>query len=127
MRGVEGVKKSIHQIWLAKGLGLGLLYWGFKGVQREILSEESSNLQIGLVGFYQDNAPVHNSILVKDYLTKMSIKAVPQPLYSLELAPCDFWLFPKLWGCRYDTIDEMKEAVTKVTHTITQEDLHGAF
>ena len=29
MRGVGGVRKSIHQSWLAKGLGLGLLCWGF--------------------------------------------------------------------------------------------------
>ena len=40
MRGVGGVRKSIHQSWLAKGLGLGLLCWGFKGVQEEIPSEE---------------------------------------------------------------------------------------
>ena len=38
MRGVGGVRKSIHQSWLAKGLGLGLLCWGFKGVQEEIPS-----------------------------------------------------------------------------------------
>ena len=31
MRGVGGVRKSIHHSWLAKGLGLGLLCWGFKG------------------------------------------------------------------------------------------------
>ena len=37
MRGVGGVRKSVHQSWLAKGLGLGLLCWGFKGVQEEIL------------------------------------------------------------------------------------------
>ena len=36
MRGVGGVRKSIHQSWLAKGLGLGLVCWGFKGVQEEI-------------------------------------------------------------------------------------------
>ena len=42
MRGVGGVRKSIHQSWLAKGLGLGLLYWGFKGVQEEIPLEEAS-------------------------------------------------------------------------------------
>ena len=36
MRGVGGVSKSIHQSWFAKGLGLGLLCWGFKGVQQEI-------------------------------------------------------------------------------------------
>ena len=69
--------------------------------------------------FHQDNAPVHNSILVTDYLTKMGIKTVPQPPYSPDLAPCDFWLFPKLRGCRYETIEEIKEAVTNVIDTLT--------
>ena len=57
----------------------------------------------------------------------MGIKTVPQPPYSPDLVPCDFCLFPKLRGCRYETIEEMKEAVTKVTETLTQEDFHGAF
>ena len=57
----------------------------------------------------------------------MGIKTVPQPLYSPDLAPCDFCLFPKLRGCRYETIEEMKEAVTKVIDTLTQEDFTGAF
>ena len=96
MRGVGGVRKSIHQNWLAKGLGLGLLCWGFKGVQEEIPWEEAY------------------------------IKTVPQPPYSPDLAPCDFCLFPKLRGCRYETIEEIKEAVTKVIDTPTQEDFHGA-
>ena len=69
--------------------------------------------------FYQDNAPVHNSILVTDYLTKMGIKTVPQPLYNQDLASSDFCLFPKLRGCRYETTEEMKEAVTKVIDTLT--------
>ena len=77
--------------------------------------------------FQQDNAPVYNSILVTDYLTK----TVPQPPYSPDLAPCDFWLFSKLKknlrGCRYETIEELKEAVTKIIDTLTQEDFHGAF
>ena len=51
MRGVGGVRESIDSSWLAKGLGLGLLYWGFKAVQEEIPSEEASTLQIGLVAF----------------------------------------------------------------------------
>ena len=57
----------------------------------------------------------------------MGIKTVPHPPYSPDLAPCDFWLFPKLRGCRYETIEEMKEAVTKVIEMLTQEDFHGAF
>ena len=55
----------------------------------------------------------------------MDIKTVPQPPNSSDLAPCDFWLFPN--SCRYETIEEMKEAVTKVIDTLTQEDFHGAF
>ena len=50
-RGGRGVRKSIHQSWLAKELGLGLLCWGFKGVQEEIPSEEASTLQIRSVAF----------------------------------------------------------------------------
>ena len=57
----------------------------------------------------------------------MGIKTAPPPPYSPDLAPCAFWLFPKLRGCRYETIEEMKEAVTKVIDMFTQEDFHGAF
>ena len=57
----------------------------------------------------------------------MGIKTVPQPPYGPELAPSDFWLFPKFRGCRYGTIEEMKEAVTTVIDTLTQEDFDGAF
>ena len=70
---------------------------------------------------------MHHSILVTDYLTKMGIKTVPQPPYIPDLAPCDFWLFPKLRDCHYETIEEMKEAVMKIIDTLTQEDLSGAF
>ena len=81
--------------------------------------------------FQQDNAPVHNSILVTDYLTKMGIETVPHLPYSPDLASCDFCLFPKLKeklrGCRYETIEELKEAMTKVIDTLTQDDFHGVF
>ena len=77
--------------------------------------------------FQQDNAPVHNSILVTYYLTKMGINTVPQPPYSQDLAPCDFYLFPKLRGYRYEIIEKMKGAVTKVIDTLTREDFDGAF
>ena len=75
--------------------------------------------------FHQDNAPVYNSIFVTDYLTKMGIKTFPQPPNSPNLAHSDFWLFPKLRGCRYETIDEMKKAVMKVIDTLTQKDFYG--
>ena len=61
----------------------------------------------------------------------MGINTVRQPPYSQDLAPCDFWLLPKLKeslrGCRYETIEETKEALTKFIDMLTQEDFHGAF
>ena len=57
----------------------------------------------------------------------MGIKTVPHPTYNPDLAPYDFWLFPKLRGCCYKTIEEMKEAVTKVIDMLTQEDFYGGF
>ena len=55
----------------------------------------------------------------------MGIKTVRHPPYSPDFAPFDFWLFPKPRGCRYETIEEMKEAVRKVIDTLTQEDVMG--
>ena len=69
---------------------------------------------------------MHQSILVTDYLTKMDIKTVRQPPFRPDLAPCDVWLYPKLRSCRYETIEEMREAVTKIIDTLTEEDFHGA-
>ena len=57
----------------------------------------------------------------------MGIKTVPQPPSRPDIAPCDFWLFPKLRGCRYEKSEKMKDAVTKVIDTLTQDDFHWAF
>ena len=57
----------------------------------------------------------------------MGIKIVPLRPYSPDLAPRDFWLFPKLTVCRYKTIEQMKEALTKAIDTLSQEDFHRAF
>ena len=57
----------------------------------------------------------------------MGSNTVRHPPYSPDVAPYDFCLFPKLRGCRYETIEELKGAVTKVIDTLTQEDFHGAF
>ena len=57
----------------------------------------------------------------------MDIKTVPHHPNSPDLAPRDICLFTKLRGCRYETIEEMKESVTNVIDTLTQEDFYGNF
>ena len=57
----------------------------------------------------------------------MGIKTICHSPYSPDVASCDFCLFPNLRRCRYERIEEMKEAVMKVIDTLTQEDFYGAF
>ena len=65
--------------------------------------------------FYQDSAPVHNSILVTDYLTKMGIKTIPHPPFSPDLALYDFRLFSKLIGCCTKSPLQPEEITSKGT------------
>ena len=69
VRGVGGVRKSIHQSWLAKRLGLGLLCWGFKGVQEEIPKEEASTVWKCLETY---NGRSHRGVMVNHYATVTS-------------------------------------------------------
>ena len=127
MSGVGGVRKSIHQSWLDKGLGLGwgLLCWGFKEVQEDILSEEASTRVSGISSRtrHQYTAPS----LSQTIWTWWAGDSSSDTRYSRDLAPCDFWLSPKLIGCSYETIEEMEEVVTKIIDMLTQEDFHWAF
>ena len=95
--------------------------------RKRFLGKRPALYESGQWHFRQDNAHVHNSILVTNYLSRMGIRTVPHSPYSPDLAPSDFCLFPKLRGCPYETIQEMKEALTKAIDTLTQEDFHRDF
>ena len=107
----------IYMHWVPSGQTVNKKY--YVEVLREFRRKMPALFKSAQWHFHQNNAPVHNSILLTDYLTKMGIKSKHCCLW--------FWLFPKLRGCRYETIDEMKAVVTKVIDTLTQEDFYGAF
>lgn len=78
-----------------------------------------------------DNAPAHSSCLVQQFLGKHGIPQVPHPPYSPDLAPCDFWLFPKLKypmkGTRFDSVEEIKQNTTAALKAIPKEDFLECF
>ena len=123
----------IYMHWVPSGQTVNKEFYVevLREFRKRFRREMSALFKSGQWHFQQDNAPVHNSKFVTDYLTKMSIKTAPQPPYSTDFSPCDFWLFSKrkekLRGYRFERIKEMKEAVTKVIDTLTREDFHGAF
>ena len=116
-----GSTGMIYMHWVPTGLTVSKEYYVevLREFRKRFRRKRPALFKSSLWHFHQENAPVHYSILVTD---KMGTKTVSYRPYSPDLAPCDFWLFPKLRGCRYETIEEMKEVVTKVIDTLTQED-----
>ena len=66
---------------------------------------------------FHDNASSHTALVLRDHFAKNSTHIVPQPPYSPDFAPCDFWLFPKFKrpfrGHRFDTIEEIQSESKK--------------
>ena len=74
---------------------------------------------------HHDNAPAHNALGIREFLTKNNIAVPEQPPYSPDLAPCDFFLFPKLKevikGTRFQDSEAIKTAVTRELRAIPEE------
>ena len=84
----------IYMHWVPTGQTVNKEYYieVLREFRKRLRRKRPALFKSGQWHFHQDNTPVHNSILVTDYLNKIGIKTVPQPPYSLDLAPCDFWL-----------------------------------
>ena len=81
----------IYMHWVPTGQTVNKEYYVevLRGFRKRFRRKWPALFKSGQWHLHQDNAPVHNSILVTDYLTKMGIKTVPTP-YSPDLTPCDF-------------------------------------
>ncbi|EZA53809.1 Histone-lysine N-methyltransferase SETMAR, partial [Ooceraea biroi] len=78
-----------------------------------------------------DNALSHKTIAVRQFVGKKGIVMLDRPPYSPDLAPCDYFLFPKLKiavkGTRYNDITDIEAAVTEVLNDISKQDLERSF
>jgi len=96
---------------------------------REAVRQKRPQLWTNQSGMlHHDNAPAHSSFLVHNFLAK---NVVPQTHYSPDLAPADFFLFPKLKytlkGRRFDTFDEIQTNSTKELFAIPKEAFQKVF
>ena len=78
-----------------------------------------------------DNVPCHTSLIVRQFLTRNQVCVLNHLLYSPDLAPCDFSLFPKmklkLKGCFFNDISNIKRATTRVLEAFPQSELEHGF
>lgn len=80
---------------------------------------------------HHDNASAHTSALTLDFLHQNGVQLVPHPPYSPDLAPCDFYLFPKLKKeLREKNFASANEAVMKmndILNDLSKEDFYDCF
>ena len=112
----------IYMHWVPTGQTVNKEYYVevLRESRKRFCQKRPALFKSGQWHFHQDNAPVHNTILVTDYLNKLGIKTIPHPLHSPHFSTCDFGLFPKPRGCRSETVKGLKVTVTKVIDTLTQ-------
>jgi hypothetical protein len=98
-----------------------VLKWLREGMQRKRPDKWKNNNWF----LQHDNAPSHTSLVVRQFLTSKNITVISHPPYSPDLAPCDFFLFPKvkLWlkGHRFDIKEEVHAELQEVIDTLTFE------
>ena len=73
---------------------------------------------------HRDNAPAHTALSVREFLATKQITALEHPAYSPDLAPSDFFLFPKikeiLKGRHFDDTDDIRSNTTAALKVIPQ-------
>ncbi|CAH2087363.1 unnamed protein product [Euphydryas editha] len=80
---------------------------------------------------HHDNAPSHTALILREFFAKNSTNIVPQPPYSPDSAPCDFWLFSKLKrplrGNRFDSIEDIKRESLRALKAIPEIDFNNCY
>ncbi|CAK9826899.1 Mariner Mos1 transposase [Anthophora retusa] len=105
----------VHFEFLPPGLRVSKEYYVsvLKRLRENVRRKRSELWRNNSWFLHHDNAPAHTSHIVRDYLTKNNINTVPQAPYSPDMAPCDFFLFPRLKlplrGKHFETIEAIKE------------------
>ena len=105
---LRGLSKSNGNCFLWDSEGVVLVYFleGKKTVtgayyvevlrklRAKLVEKRPGKLHHGIL-FHHDNAPAHSSRIVRDVLKEFRWELLPHPPYSPDLAPSDFFLFPK--------------------------------
>jgi len=80
---------------------------------------------------HRNNAPAHTALSIWEFLVKKNIPILPHPPYSPDLAPCDFYRFPKLKsklkGHHFGTMENVQKIVTDELHALTENDFHYCY
>jgi len=104
----------------------------YKGVMERLLNR-FRRVRLGMCEsgewfLLHDNAPSHNATIIKMFLVQPKVTVLDHPPYSPDLAPADYFLFPKvkshLKGRLFDSISDTQKAVTSTLNIIAKDDFY---
>ena len=88
----------IHKEFVPEGETINAVY--YKGVMERLLNRirrvRQGVCESGDWLLLYDNAPSHNATIVKQFLAQRKVTVLDHPPYSPDLAPADYFLFPKV-------------------------------
>jgi len=80
---------------------------------------------------HHDNASSHKAKIVTEFLEENKVTVLPHPPYSPDLAPCDFFLFPKikkeLGGKKFDKVENLARSIQSIADNIPKEEYYKSF
>ncbi|UYV75320.1 hypothetical protein LAZ67_12003485 [Cordylochernes scorpioides] len=83
------------------------------------------------VKLHHDNATSHTAFIITNFLARSNTPVIPHSPYSPDLAPCDFFLFPRLKremkGKHWETVENIQHHVTTFLRSIPVEEFQGTF
>jgi histone-lysine N-methyltransferase SETMAR len=120
-------KGIVHYEFIAQGQTLiQRCYLEVQTRLRESIHRKRPGLWSDKWILHHDNAPAHNALRFREFLAKTSITEMDYPPYSPDLAPCDFWLFPKLKnalkGQRFADLSDIQSNVKTLLRRIPEND-----
>jgi len=120
----------IHKEFVPEGETIKAVY--YKGVMERLLNRirlvRPSMCESGDWFLLHDNALSHNTTIVKQFLAQRKVTVLDHPLYSPDLAPADYFLFPKvkshLKERLFESISDIQKAMTSTLNTIAKDDFY---
>jgi hypothetical protein len=131
-RKLTGQMKTVHFEFLEQGQTMNQhCYLEILARFREAVRRRRPELWPDAWILHHDNALAHDMLAVREFLAKKSIMKLDHPPHLPDLAPCNFWLFPKLKtalkGHRFSDIADIQGHAMTILQSIPEEELQKCF
>ena len=127
------IRGIVHHKFVTEGQTVNAEFYGkiLRRLREDIRRKQPELWCAGNSLLHDDNAPSHRALVTLEFLAHKGIITLPHSLYSPDLAPCDFFLFPMMKlqqkGCRFDRVEEIKRESQNVLGTLREQDFQHAF